>query len=92
MMSGKKVSQAIKRGERSLLAAALAEGADPNGVSDAGLPFLCSACEQGDPVLVAMLLESGADVNVECGDGDRPLHVNWINARRVASKSVIVTR
>ena len=37
--------------------------------------LICIACEKDDPVLVSMLVQSGADVNSCCGSGRTALHL-----------------
>ncbi|TCJ18182.1 hypothetical protein EZJ19_02800 [Parasulfuritortus cantonensis] len=50
-------------GEREVVAALLAQGADPNHVNDDDHHALWFACVHGDPELVGLLLGRGADVD-----------------------------
>jgi len=46
-----------------------------NGTSELGVPLLHAACKRNDPLLVSLLLKSGANVNMKSQYGETALHL-----------------
>ena len=66
---------AIVGGDEVALAAALADGADPNGTDRHGVALLYVAWYWKNAGMMKMLLQSGADPNVEWRDASLPHHL-----------------
>ena len=61
--------RAVRAGNRDALAAALAAGADVDGLDERGWTALMHAANRGYPLLVAPLLEAGAGLDSRAPDG-----------------------
>ena len=79
------VISAIGQGDVAALAAALAEGADPNAESTPGRPALFLAARRGSAEAARLLIDAGADVHAVTVDGAiwwrRPMKVTWKSRR-----------
>jgi ankyrin repeat protein len=67
-----KLTEAVLRSDYVAMVAAIAEGADPNELTDSMTPLLW-AIMRGDSEAVRLLLESGADPNVRPSPSDSAL-------------------
>ncbi|MDE0371739.1 MAG: ankyrin repeat domain-containing protein [Rhodospirillales bacterium] len=63
------VHRAVQAGDQDALAAALAAGADVDGLDERGWTALMHAANRGYPLLVAPLLEAGAGLDSRAPDG-----------------------
>lgn len=66
--------QAILDGDAGTARAALAQGADPNGEVEPGLPVVFKAISAAQPEILTELLKAGAGVSASNRDGYSPLH------------------
>ena len=68
--------QAVKKGDVSRVRSLLEAGADPNGVDNAGWAPLhdCLRDRPQTTEIVRLLVQHGANINVQAEDGNTPLH------------------
>ncbi len=71
--AGTSLSAAIRAGDMGAVKAALAHGADVNGLDDSGMPPIGLAALLGKPAIIAYLAANGADVNRNDRYGFTPL-------------------
>jgi len=69
------IHRAVQTGNRDALAAALASGADVDGLDERGWTALMHAANRGYPLLVAPLLEAGAGLDSRAPDGATALFI-----------------
>jgi len=74
-VADKALFTAIKAGDASAFAAALASGANVNAVSEDGTPALVAAVLANSYDLVAILISENADINLTDGNGEPA--INW---------------
>ncbi|MGW4669086.1 ankyrin repeat domain-containing protein [Streptomyces sp. NPDC004324] len=72
-MGGRPLVGAVRRGDADSVLALLESGADPDTVTDDGLPVLCLAVAAYDTDVAKALVEGGADPDRRLPDGTTPL-------------------
>ncbi|NML51748.1 ankyrin repeat domain-containing protein [Streptomyces sp. R302] len=73
MDDGTKLVAAVRQGDAAAVAGLLEAGADPDTVTEDGLPVLCAAIAAFDTVVAKALVEAGADQDRSLSDGTTPL-------------------
>jgi ankyrin repeat protein len=73
MTAAKELAEAVWNGDQALVATLIGSGADPNAADDHRMPPLHLAIEQMDLEITRRLIEAGANVNRDSGDGWTPL-------------------
>lgn len=81
--ANEKLIDALRKGDRTAVRAAIAAGADPNGRDDLGLTPLMYAASAADADCVALLLRKGADPNLKSGTGVTALMLATDDVRKV---------
>ncbi|MER7173093.1 HEAT repeat domain-containing protein [Streptomyces mesophilus] len=72
-MSDSALVEAVRGGREEAVRALLASGADPDTLTEDGLPVLCAAVAAYDLGVARALIEGGADPDVALPDGTTPL-------------------
>ncbi|MFC7974233.1 ankyrin repeat domain-containing protein [Streptomyces cinereoruber] len=72
-MDDERLVAAVERGDTEAVTASLEAGADPDAVTDDGLPVLCLAIAAYDAAVAEALVEGGADPDRRLPDGTTPL-------------------
>jgi uncharacterized protein len=70
-----KLMKAINDGDYYAGKAAILNGAQVNGRTDHGVPYLCLAADKGDSGMVYILLDQGANPNLARPDGETALMI-----------------
>lgn len=73
MDDGTRLVAAVRQGDATAVAALLEAGADPDTVTEDGLPVLCAAITAFDAAVARVLMEGGAHPDRALPDGTTPL-------------------